>query len=132
MVFTPGTLVRLKSATQGWMKASVVEYVELLPAIGGYIYTGPGYIIKMLEGKHSGETIRVPANYVEQIPEEPEFFHRTYMDWYNLAEDIKQKMPPESWYIVNDLLLVISQEEGPVADEAKRWLMKKAGELGIR
>ena len=58
-------------------------------------------------------------------------FPQTYSDWVNLAEDIKQKMPTESWYIVNDLLQVISQEEGPVAEEAKRWLMRKAGELGI-
>ncbi len=58
-------------------------------------------------------------------------FPETYGDWVNLAENIKEKMPPESWNVVNDLLHVISQEEGPVAEEAKRWLMKKAGELRI-
>ena len=64
------------------------------------------------------------------IPDRP--VPQTYMDWVDLAEDIKQKMPPESWYIINNLLLVISQEEeGPVAEEAKRWLVTKAGELGI-
>lgn len=58
-------------------------------------------------------------------------FPETYGDWVSLAEDIKQKMPEESWYIVNELLQTISKEEGPVVDEAKRWLMNKAGELGI-
>ncbi len=58
-------------------------------------------------------------------------FPQTYMDWVDLADDIKQKMPPESWYLVNETLQIISDKEGPVAEEAKRWLTKKAGELGI-
>jgi len=66
-----------------------------------------------------------PSQAAQRLPPQ------TYGDWVNLAEDIKQKMPPESWSIVNELLQVISQEEGPVAGEAKRWLTKKAGELGI-
>ena len=57
-------------------------------------------------------------------------FPETYGDWVSLAEDIKAKMPPESWGVVNGLLLIIS-DEVPEAQEAKRWLVNKAGELGI-
>jgi len=54
----------------------------------------------------------------------------TYGDWVNLAMDIKERMPEGAWGVVNDLLQVIA-EGGPEAEEAKRWLTAKAGELGI-
>ena len=57
-------------------------------------------------------------------------FPETYGDWVSLAEDIKAKMPPESWGVVNGTLQVVG-EEGPNAEEAKRWLVEKAGELDI-
>lgn len=62
-----GSIVRLKSGTEGWVKGQIVEYTDLIsyPALGAAIYTGPGYKVYVLEGKHKGETIRVPANYVE-------------------------------------------------------------------
>jgi len=63
-----GALVRLKSGTEGWVKGQVVEYFDVLPMPGGYIYGGglaPGYKVHILEGKHKDETIRVPENYVE-------------------------------------------------------------------
>ena len=63
-----GALVRLKSGTEGWVKGQVVEYFDVLPMAGGYIYGGglaPGYKVHILEGKHKDETIRVPENYVE-------------------------------------------------------------------
>ena len=61
-----GQLVRLKSGTEGWIKGQIVEYFDVIPSVGGMIYTGPGYKVYILEGKHKGETIRVPANYVRK------------------------------------------------------------------
>lgn len=63
----PGQLVRLRSGTEGWIRAEVVEYSEIIPSVGGVIYTGPGYKVKPLEGKHKGDIIRLPANYLEPI-----------------------------------------------------------------
>lgn len=62
-----GAFVRLKSGTEGWVKGQIVEYYDLIPSVGGMIYTGPGYKVHILEGKHKGETIKVPANYVELL-----------------------------------------------------------------
>ena len=67
-------------------------------------------------------------------------FPRTYGDWVNLAEDIKQKLPddPVARATVNYNLRVIASEEQAVplveqgeVDDAKRWLVNKGGELGI-
>jgi len=66
-VIANGSIVRMRSGSQGWVKARVVSYYDVTPAVGGYI-TGaghPGYEVLVLEGKHTGETLRVPANYVE-------------------------------------------------------------------
>ena len=62
----PGTPVRMKSGTEGWIRGTVVEYFDLIPSIPGMIYVGPGYKVRVLEGKHKGEVIRLPANYVER------------------------------------------------------------------
>lgn len=56
-------------------------------------------------------------------------FPQTYGDWVDLAEDIKAK-DPDSAPIVNDRLNVVCFESGDI-DSAKRWLVQKAGELGI-
>ena len=69
-ILEPGTEVRLKSGSQGWIKATIVEYYDVIPAVGGVIYGGgmtPGYKVHILEGKHAGDTIRVPMNYVEPV-----------------------------------------------------------------
>ena len=57
-------------------------------------------------------------------------FPLTYSDWIDLADDIKAKMPQEEWGIVNSTLQLIS-EEHPNSEEAKRWFVRKAKELGI-
>lgn len=77
--------------------------------------------------KLSGRMIEVPLE-KRKPTERP--FPQTYGDWVNVAEDVKSKMPRDAWHIVNELLQAIS-EGGPVAEEAKRWLMQKAGELGV-
>ncbi len=67
MELEPGTPVRMKSGTEGWVKGTVVEYFDVIPSVGGVIYTGPGYKVKVLEGKHKGQELRLPANYVEPL-----------------------------------------------------------------
>lgn len=56
-------------------------------------------------------------------------FPQTYGDWVNLAEDIKAKDPSVA-FMVNAALEDISNET-EYADPQKRWLVNKAGELGI-
>lgn len=65
-----GDAVRLKSGTQGWVRGVIVEYYDMVPCVGGYIYGGgmaPGYKVRILEGKHKDEIINVPTNYVQKI-----------------------------------------------------------------
>ena len=69
MELQPGRLVRIKSGTEGWVKGTVVEYYDLIPSVGGMIYAGPGYKVKVLVGKHKGQELRLPANYVEPVEE---------------------------------------------------------------
>lgn len=77
---------------------------------------------------------------IEQI----RLFPKTYGDWVNLAEDIKGKYPddPIMKATVNfSLQQVALEDEEPTeareerlkeAQEGKRWLMQKAGELDIK
>jgi predicted RNA-binding Zn-ribbon protein involved in translation (DUF1610 family) len=68
-----GTRVRMKSGSQGWVEGQIVEYYDVIsyPALHMATYGGgetPGYKVYVLEGKHKGETIRMPMNYVERVP----------------------------------------------------------------
>lgn len=65
-------------------------------------------------------------------PTTPRLFPKTYGDWVNIAEDIKEKLKGDMEAItyVNHLLQDISGNT-PQSEEAKRWLTKKAGELGV-
>ncbi|HUU65410.1 MAG TPA: hypothetical protein VMW37_04815 [Dehalococcoidales bacterium] len=63
----PGQVVRLRSGTEGWVRGTIVEYSELIPSVGGVILTGPGYKVRVTEGKHQGEVLRLPSNYVEAV-----------------------------------------------------------------
>ena len=56
-------------------------------------------------------------------------FPKVYGDWVDIAEDIKQAEPPDA-IRVNIALESISNDD-PTAEESKRWLMQRAGELGI-
>lgn len=59
----------------------------------------------------------------------PRLFPKTYGDWADLGMDIKEKDSSLSGE-VNDALTKI-YGEAPDADGAKRWLVGKAGELGV-
>jgi len=68
-------------------------------------------------------------------------FPQTYGDWVNLAESIKQKDPTvsTSWEVSHALNAILEEERGEAepdadytADDAKRWLVEKAGELGLK
>ena len=68
---TPGTAVRMKSGSEGWIKGEVVEYYDCIPTVGGVMIGGgltPGYKVRVLEGKHRGEVLSLPANYIETVP----------------------------------------------------------------
>ncbi len=65
-----GTKVRVKSGSEGWIRGHIVEYYDVIPTVRGMIYGGgmtPGYKVYIEEGKHRGETIRLPLNYVESL-----------------------------------------------------------------
>lgn len=57
---------------------------------------------------------------------------QTYGDWVNLAESIKTATPDLDTQYTTNLHLQEIAIEGPNQDAAKRWLVEKAGELGIR
>lgn len=58
-------------------------------------------------------------------------FPQTYDDWVSLAYDIKEKDKKiDTWAKVYECLNSIAFDE-PDIDDAKRWLVDKAGELGI-
>ncbi len=78
---------------------------------------------QIAEEQHYG----MPQGY---MPEGRRPSPKTYGDWVSLAEDIKAKDPDLS-YLVNNHLLQISDNTCE-AEEAKRWLVSKAGELGIK
>lgn len=77
------------------------------------------------------EEIQLSGRMIEVKLERP--FPQTYGDWVNLAENIKERYPddPVMRASVNYQLQHIA-EETELAEEAKRWLMQKAGELGIK
>lgn len=56
-------------------------------------------------------------------------YPQTYGEWADLGADIKETDPDTSEE-VNDALTKIAIE-APDADDAKRWLTSKAGELGV-
>lgn len=84
--------------------------------------------------KQEPEELRLGERMVEyeigKVPSRP--FPQTYGDWVDLAEDVKEKVPDDlimrSW--VNRALQHISDDD-ELADEAKRYLMGKAHEIGI-
>ncbi len=60
----------MKSGSQGWIKVEVLSDVEFTEGVGGVII-GPGMghtKVYILEGKHKGDTIEVPRNYVTFTP----------------------------------------------------------------
>jgi hypothetical protein len=68
-IFPDGTRVKMKSGSEGWVEGEVVEYFDLIPAVGGMIYGGgmtPGYKVRVLQGKHKGQILSMPMNYVEK------------------------------------------------------------------
>ena len=76
------------------------------------------------EIKLGGHMMKIPLGH--QFPQ-------AYGDWVDLAENIKEKSPNDPVMItdVNYYLQHIARGTEK-ADEAKRWLMQKAGELGIK
>lgn len=59
-------------------------------------------------------------------------FPKTYGDWVNLAESIKEKDPSANTRCDMNLYLMAISENDQYAEEAKRKMVLRAGELGIR
>jgi len=59
-------------------------------------------------------------------------FPKTYGDWVDLAESIKDKADIPVYTETSYKLGIILGNIDGDAEDAKRWLIKKAGELGIR
>ena len=75
--FKPGEIVEARSGTQGWVKGKIVGEYDVLPQVRAYLfgqYGQPlsdtmtqgqrGYMVRFTEGKHAGETIKLPGNYL--------------------------------------------------------------------
>ena len=61
-------------------------------------------------------------------------FPQTYGDWVDLAESMKSAAPNDLQLAVrvNENLEFIATDDPVHSEASKRWLMQKAGELGIR
>lgn len=84
---------------------------------------------------YCGEPVHVTKFYPpaelgeEEKPRGVRPFPTTYDEWVTLAEDIKTADPSLASKVNYNLGLI--QRELPGEDEAKRWLVRKAGELNI-
>lgn len=68
---------------------------------------------------------------VSKRPSRP--FPQTYGDWVGLAEDVKTQDPDNAVDVNNALTYISREDEAPhEANEAKRWLMRRARELDIK
>ena len=68
-VLTRGDIVTMRSGSEGWVRGEIVERVDIFASVpGGIITQGQiGYMVHILEGKHKGETIKLPDNYVHPL-----------------------------------------------------------------
>jgi len=106
------------------MAADELRHKEMLEGMYYKPEFGPAREPVVEEIKLGGKMIEVPLG-------RP--FPQTYMDWVNLAEDIKDRVGEDlpDYYEANRQLGIISTLEEGNPEEAKRWLTEKAGELGI-
>lgn len=68
-VLGDGTRVKMKSGSEGWIRGEIIEYYDVIPVVGGMMYGGgmtPGYKVRVLDGKHKGQVLNMPLNYVER------------------------------------------------------------------
>lgn len=129
-----GVHSRYYTSTESGVIHPVVEAIE----------TEADWQAALAEARAKG--VRIEAEEFSLGEEEPTGrpFPKTYGDWVNLAEDIKAKYPddPVMRAGVNFQLQLISHEEEEIperreerlaaAQEAKRWMTERAGELGIK
>jgi hypothetical protein len=91
----------MKSGTEGWVAGEIVEYADLetFPPLYAAIYTGPSYKVKVLEGKHKGKILRLPANYVEPLEHEHRQEWEDPTDW--ILDHMRQH--PDNSYSSTDI-----------------------------
>jgi hypothetical protein len=65
-----GDVVEAKSGTQGWVKGIIVDVVDIYTTVPSKLHPGIitqgqiGYMVRFTEGKHAGEVIKLPDNYL--------------------------------------------------------------------
>lgn len=132
---------RVTNIGTGEMYDSTEEYVSVLDAEGGgrsfvatelrRMYVPRGYRLQVLN--RWGEVVHTVAPAPGEVVERPPRpFPQTYGDWVNLGMDIKEKSPDITTVAeVNKALISIAEDKPGVAEDAMRYLVQKAGELGI-
>jgi len=127
------------------MTGEVLEGIRLQIADEGHAYgayhllamraeeAGLEHIARLLHGIADDEKRHYEI--LRQIQSEFSTTHRpfpkTYADWVDLALDIKKKAPELSTEVNECLMAIIGEGTGRDVDDAKRWLVRRAGELGI-
>lgn len=113
-------------------------YEHRMEYLLGHIHPSQ-YHPEQFEEHHVRWQDRLEQQLEEEAGKRP--FPQTYMDWVKLAEDIKQRYPndPVMLATVNFNLGILAKEDQQIpavepgdVDDAKRWLTKRAGELGIQ
>lgn len=106
------------------------RYFNIFPPDSPEVVSAAMLIKPSLEERW-GKNIKFEIAPVEKLPPGgvSRLFPKTYGDWVDLACSIKERDPsPETVTRVNVSLFNISEKDD---DDAKRWLIEKAGELGI-
>lgn len=64
-----GDMVEAQSGSQGWVKGEIVGVVDIYAhVLGGIMTQGQtGYEVRFLEGKHKGQVIKLPGNYLRPM-----------------------------------------------------------------
>lgn len=97
---------------------------QLLTELSGQGETGQAYIERI---EYALGRMR-PSQIVQHRA-----FPQTDREWEDLGYDIEAKLPGigTEIYSVRDAVAIATGKREGDADEAKRWLVRKAGELGI-
>lgn len=61
-----GDIVEAQSGSQGWVRGEIVDIIDIYVDVPGGIMTQgqTGYKVRFLEGKHKGQIIKLPDNYL--------------------------------------------------------------------
>jgi len=116
--------------------AASAEYNNLAAVAYNLAFGGVSSTLRDMaadEERHRENLIRMieELTRIREVMPKHRPFPRSYADWADLGTDIRVRdKDPVLADKINEFLTQI-YEEMPGADDAKRWLVQKAGELGI-